>query len=129
MAITQKEKDYIDSLKNNEAQDTVNNVIDKLIRSEREINLIYNEEDGYWIADTSIPKFWRRLEKKNWKCIVTNLYPDGTVCSKTFISNSPKGITITDPTKKRELTEEQRQAIRDRFSKTSEEEDDESETE
>lgn len=127
MAVTQKEKDYIDSLKNSENKEETNTVTDKLIRSEREINIIYNEEDGYWIADTSIPKFWRRLEKKNWKCILINYYPDGTVCSKTFISNSPKGITITDPTKKRELTDEQRQAIRDRFTKSSEEVENESE--
>ena len=118
MAVSQKEKDYIESLKSEKIESQ--NVTEKLVHSEREIVIIYNEEDGYWQADTSIPKFWRRLEKKNWKCIRTQYYSDGTVCAKSFISNSPKGITIADPTKKRELTDEQRDAIRERFSKKNE---------
>ena len=118
MAVSQKEKDYIESLKTESIESQ--NVTEKLSRSEREIVIIYNEEDGYWQADTSIPKFWRRLEKKNWKCVRTQYYPDSTICAKSFVSDNSKGITISDPTRKRELTDEQREAIRERFSKKNE---------
>ena len=125
MAISQKEQDYLNSIKNNEKQDTNEQqvITEKLSRSDRELVIVYNEEEGVFYADTSIPKFWRRLEKKNWICINTQYYSDGTVCCKTF-KGSKKGITITDPFKKRELTDEQKQAIRDRFSKTNDDEED-----
>lgn len=122
------EKDYIESLKNNKEQDS-ELVSDKLSRDDRECILVYNEAEGVWYADTSIPKYWRRLEKKNWECIKTIYYSDGTICSKSF-KGSKKGVSITDPFKTRELTEEQRQAIRDRFSnKDTLEDEEEDETE
>lgn len=121
MAVSKKEQDYLNSIK--ETNDESTNVIsDKLSRDDRELVIVYNEAEGVFYADTSIPKFWRRLEKKNWECIHTQYYSDGTICSKSF-RGSKKGITITDPFKKRELSEEQLQKIRDRFSKTTNNED------
>ena len=121
MAVSKKEQDYLNSIK--EANDESTNIIsDKLSRDDRELVIVYNEAEGVFYADTSIPKFWRRLEKKNWECIHTQYYSDGTICSKSF-RGSKKGITITDPFKKRELSEEQLQKIRDRFSKTTNNED------
>lgn len=117
--MTQTEKDYIESMKTNEPTCDSDTVTDKLSRDEREIVLVYNEGERVWYADTSIPKFWRRLEKKGWECINTQYYSDGTVCCKSFkgAPGSSKGVTITDPFKKRELTDEQRQKIRERFAK------------
>ena len=89
----------------------------KLTQAEREFFLNYNELDKVWIAESSIPKFWRKLEKKNWICTNVQYYPDGTVCSKTFTSNCAKGISITDPTIKREMSEAQRQASKERLLK------------
>lgn len=121
MAVSKKEQEYLNSIK--ETNDESTNVIsDKLSRDDRELVIVYNEAEGVFYADTSIPKFWRRLEKKNWECIHTQYYSDGTICSKSF-RGSKKGITITDPFKKRELSEEQLQKIRDRFSKTTNNED------
>lgn len=119
MAMTQAEKDYIESMKTNEPTCDSDTITDKLSRDEREIVLVYNEGERAWYADTSIPKFWRRLEKKGWECINTQYYSDGTVCCKSFkgAPGSSKGVTITDPFKKRELTDEQRQKIRERFAK------------
>lgn len=119
MAMTQAEKDYIESMKTNEPTCDSDTITDKLSRDEREIVLVYNEGERVWYADTSIPKFWRRLEKKGWECINTQYYSDGTVCCKSFkgAPGSSKGITITDPFKKRELSDEQRQKIRERFAK------------
>ncbi|MBO7212421.1 MAG: hypothetical protein J6V44_15645 [Methanobrevibacter sp.] len=121
------ERKYVQSMKE-QISDIPETVSDKLGRDDRECIFVFNEAEGVWYADSSIPKFWRRLEKKNWVCTKTVYYSDGTVCSKQF-KGSKKGITITDPFKKRELTDEQRQAIRDRFSKNVEEEDIEDEFE
>ena len=112
MASNEKTKQYLDSL-NNEEVFASNS---KLTQAEREFILIYNELDRVWIAESSIPKFWRKLEKRNWTCTKVQYYSDGTICSKSFTSNSPKGITITDPTKaKKEMTEEQKQLAAERI--------------
>ena len=87
----------------------------KLTKEEREFYLNYSELDGVWVAETSIPKFWRKLEKKNWKCTGVQYYPDGQVCSKTFTSGNSKGISITDPTKVRVMSEENIEKSRQRF--------------
>jgi len=121
MAVSKKEQDYLNSIKE-KTEESTNIISDKLSRDDRELVIVYNEAEGVFYADTSIPKFWRRLEKKNWECIHTQYYSDGTICSKSF-RGSKKGITITDPFKKRELSEEQLQKIRDRFSKTTNNED------
>ena len=96
--------------------DTKDMINDRLTKEEREIVLIYNEAEGLWIAETSIPKYWRKLEAKNWKCTSTQYYNDGTVCSKSFVG-SKKGVSITDPFKVREVSEENRHKARERFMK------------
>ena len=87
----------------------------KLTQEEREIYLNYNELDRVWNAETSIPKFWRKLEKQCWVCTGVTYYPDGTVCAKTFTSTNTKGVSITNPFKTRNMTEEQKEAARQRF--------------
>ena len=118
-----KERQYVENMKNQDNSEISEEVSDKLSRDDRECIFVYNEAEGIWYADTSIPKYWRKLEKKNWICTKTIYYKDGTVCSKQF-KGSKKGINITDPFKKRELSAQQLQAIRDRFSKTSDEDED-----
>lgn len=87
----------------------------KLTKEEREFMLNYNELDDVWIAETNIPKFWRKLEKKNWICTSVQYYPDGQVLSKTFTSGGRKGVTITDPNKVRTMSEEDRERARQRL--------------
>lgn len=113
--MTNKEQQYLESLKTLEST-TSEGVLEKLSKEEREIVLIYNEAEGFWIAETSIPKYWRKLENKNWICTGTQYYKDGTICSKTF-KGSKKGVSITDPFKIREVSEENRQKARERFMK------------
>lgn len=81
----------------------------KLTQNERELVINYCEYDRIWYAESSIPKFWRRLEKKGWICTGTQYYPDGTVCSKSFTSGNSKGISITDPNRVRTISEESKQ--------------------
>lgn len=112
--MTQKEKDYVENIRNTAESESEEVVLEKLTKDEREIVLLYNEAEGVWYADTSIPKYWRKLEKKNWICIKTQYYKDGTICSKTF-KGSKKGVSIIDPFKKREMSDEQKEAVRQRF--------------
>lgn len=97
-----------------EQQEIAHTGFTKLGKEERECLLIFDDLEGVWYAETSIPKFWRRLEKKNWELIGTQFYPDGTICSKSF-RGSKKGVTITDPFKSRSMTDEQKEAARQRF--------------
>ena len=118
MVNNDKVKDYVESLSNENT--TASN--SKLTIYEREFYLNYNEFDKCWYAESSIPKFWRRLEKKNWECTDIRYYADGTVCSKAFKSNSPKGVSITDPTTVRTkvYTEEEKEVMRKRMQKMQE---------
>jgi hypothetical protein len=102
-------------MRKNEDISITENVSTKLSRDERELILLFNEGDGVWQAESSIPKWWRKLEAKNWKCVKTAYYDDGTVCSKCFVG-SKKGVSITDPFKTREISDDQREAARQRFS-------------
>ena len=114
MANNEQTKQYLESLKD----DNIFSSNTKLTPVERDFFLNYNELDKVWVAESYIPKFWRRLEKRNWTCTGVQYYADGTICSKTFTSNGPKGVTITDPTKaKREMTEEQKRACAERMQK------------
>lgn len=118
--MNEAEKQYVNSMKNVESNEPDGSgVTDKLSRDERECILVYNDAERVWYADSSIPKFWRRLEKKGWTLVSVQYYADGTVCSKSF-KGSSKGVSITDPFRKREMTEEQRQKVRERFAKTGE---------
>ena len=116
--MNEAERNYVDSLRNSDStnEPDASGVTDKLSRDERECILVYNDAERVWYADSSIPKFWRRLEKKGWTLVSTQYYSDGTVCSKSF-KGSSKGVSITDPFKKREMSEEQKQRIRERFAK------------
>ena len=116
--MNEAERKYVEAMKSSEASNEPDGsgVSEKLSRDERECILVYNDAERVWYADSSIPKFWRRLEKKGWTLVSTQYYSDGTVCSKSF-KGSSKGVNITDPFKKREMSEEQRQKIRERFAK------------
>jgi hypothetical protein len=55
-----------------------------LCKEERETHYIYNEEDGYWIADSTIPRDIHKLEKQHWIETGVQYYKDGTVMAKQF---------------------------------------------
>ena len=68
-------------LNSNEAEDQAEH---KLCREERETHYIYNEADGVWFADSSIPRDIHKLEKQHWIEIGVQYYKDGTVMAKQF---------------------------------------------
>lgn len=87
----------------------------KLMLEEQETHFHYDTIQKCWYADTSFPPHWRKLEKKNWECIDVSYFEDGSVMAKRFKSGSKKGLSITDPTKTRIMTDDQREAARKRL--------------
>ena len=88
--------------------------VQKLSKDERETALIYNEADGFWEIYTAVPKHIRRFDKLKYECVKTEFYENGEVFAK-FYKVPAKAISFRDPNKKRELTEEQRQAAAERL--------------
>ena len=87
----------------------------KLTREERETYINYCEADGFYEIETSIQSHIRKFDRLNYECTDTQFYEDNSVCSKRY--RVPKfAISFKKPVKvTRELTDEQRAAIRDRF--------------
>jgi len=56
----------------------------RLERCERETLYRYNEDEGEWIADSSIPRDIHKLENQGWTEILVQYYKDGSVMSKQF---------------------------------------------
>ena len=92
--------------------------IHKLEKVERETLYLFNEEEGVWIADSTIPRDIHKLEKQGWTCTKTQCYADGTVMSKTFTAPrnclSPRAYNPNKPKRSgRILTDEQKQKMQE----------------
>lgn len=88
--------------------------IKKLSIDEQETHL-YITCENQWEAYTTIPKDIRKFEKQGWKLKNEELYPDGSIYSRTYAA--PRcGITIRNPHPKK-VSEETRQKRAERFKK------------
>ena len=86
-----------------------------LTAEERETILNYNEENNYWEVYTAVRKHMNKFDKLGWECVNVEYYPDGEISGKSYkVPNW--AICFRSPVKK-ELTEEQRQAVRERLQK------------
>ena len=79
----------------------------KLLPEEREVVLVMDDKDRVWKASCSSPTYMRKFEKQGWKCVRTEYYKDGTVCTK-FYEAPCKSISIGKYERpKRNISEEQ----------------------
>ena len=85
----------------------------RLTPDERETILNYNEADNCWEVYTAVRKHMNKFEKLGWEVTNIEYYPDGEVFGK-FYKVPNRDISFRSPVK-REVTEEQRQAARERF--------------
>lgn len=85
----------------------------RLAIDERETILSYNEADNFWEVYTAVRKHMNKFEKLGWEVTNIEYYPDGEVFGK-FYKVPNRAISFRSPVK-REVTEEQRQAARERF--------------
>ena len=76
---------------------------------ERETILLFNMADGYWDVSTSIPAHMNKFKKLGWEQTNDNGYELSFKVPKN-------AIQFRNP-KKRELTEEQKQVLRERMRK------------
>ena len=84
---------------------------------ERETTLNYNEADNCWEVYTAVSKHINKFDKLGWECTNIEYYPDGEVSGK-FYKVPNCAISFRSPVKiKRSMTEEQRQAARERLQK------------
>ena len=94
-----------------------------LTKEERETIYRFNESEGVWIADSTILKDIHKLEKQKWIEINAQYYKDGTIMAKQFKAPrnclSPRSYNPNKP--KRTMTEEQKQAAKERMQKMWEE--------
>lgn len=84
----------------------------RLLPEEREIVLIMDDRDRVWRASCSSPTYMRKFEKQGWKCVKTEYYNDGTVCTK-FYEAPCKSISIGKYERpRRVMSDEQKERMR-----------------
>lgn len=71
----------------------------KFTLEERETLLNYNPIDNVWVADSNIPKHFRKLIKQGWNPIRQYVYEDGTVCGMV-LTGPERAITFRNTSKK-----------------------------
>lgn len=93
-------------------QDNV--AIQRLTKDERETILTYNEADGYWEIYTGVQSHIRKFDKLNYDVTNVDYYEDGTVAGK-FYKVPKNAISFRDPSKKRNISEEQKAMLAERM--------------
>lgn len=96
-----------------QAQRPTSEQVQRLTKDERETILVYNEADGYWTIYSAVQPHIRKFDKLNYPITDIDYYPDGEVAGK-FYQVPKNAISFKDPTKKRNISEEQKQALRER---------------
>lgn len=91
-----------------------NVVIQRFTKEERETILTYNEADGYWEIYTGVQSHIRKFDKLNYEVTNVDYYEDGTVAGK-FYKVPKKAISFRDPSKKRNISEEQKAMLAERM--------------
>lgn len=86
--------------------------IQRLTKDERETILSYNEADGYWTIYSAVQSHIRKFDKLNYPITDIDYYPDGEVAGKFY--QVPKNAISFKSPKKRNISEEQKQALRER---------------
>mgnify|MGYP001005588418 CR=1 FL=1 len=106
-------------LNNNEAEEQGEHRLEK---AERETHYIFNEADGYWIADSTLPRDIHKLEKQHWIETSVQYYKDGTVMAKQFKAPrnclSPRDYNPNKP--KREMSAEHKAKVMEALTKSRE---------
>ena len=91
-----------------------NVAIQRLTKDERETILTYNEADGYWEIYTAVQSHIRKFDKRNYEVTEVDYYPDGEIAGK-FYKVPKNAISFRDPSKKRNISEEQKAMLAERM--------------
>lgn len=84
----------------------------KLTREEMETHISIDNVEGVAIIDTSVPKDINKCKKLGYEIIRENHYGDGSICSAAF--RVPRRCVSFRSIEKREVSEEQREKMRER---------------
>jgi hypothetical protein len=80
-------------------------IYNKPTLEERETHLNYDPIDDVWVADSNIPKHFRKFLKQGWTPIRQYVYEDGTVCAM-LLKGPERAITVRN-VKKKQMSEKQ----------------------
>lgn len=87
-----------------------------LTAEERETLLRFDYLDQCWYVETSVPTHITKFKKQGWEIVSQTLSKDGSIQAVEFKCDNPSSIIIGKAEKKkRELTEEQRESLRQRM--------------
>ena len=86
--------------------------VQRLTKEERETACVYNEADGYWTIYSAVQSHIRKFDKLNYPVTDIDYYPDGEIAGKFY--QVPKNAISFKSPKKRHISEEQKQALRER---------------
>ena len=87
-----------------------------LTAEERETILRFDYLDQCWYVETSVPTHITKFKKQGWEIVSQTLSKDGSIQAVEFKCDNPSSISIGNVEKrKRELTEEQRENLRQRM--------------
>ena len=85
----------------------------RLTKYEQEVHLSFNEEDKTWEAYVSSQGYIKKFDEAGWECVKTQYYSNGEVMAKFY--KAPKNaVSIRKIKEKRELTEEERNVLKER---------------
>lgn len=92
---------------------TTDTLTTRLSADERETHLYIENNAKVVIMDSTIPRDYNKALRQGWTPIRKTVYPDGTVCG--YILEAPLRCLSFRSVKKREYSEEQLNAMRDRM--------------
>ena len=85
-------------------------------QEERETLLRYDYLDQCWYVETSVPTHITKFKKQGWEIVSQTVNENGNVQVVEFKCDNPSSVIIGKAEKKkRELTEEQRESLRQRM--------------
>lgn len=90
-----------------------------LTSEERETILRYDYLEKCWYMETSISTHWNKALKQKWEVVSKTVNEDNKVQSMVFKCDNPSSISIRGAEKKkRTLTDEQKEKLRNQLKKT-----------
>lgn len=83
----------------------------KLLKEERETIITISEDEISWNISTNIQKDYNKFVKQNWNQVERINYEDGKLMEARFIVPR-KAISFRNYSKKREVSEEQKEKLK-----------------
>lgn len=106
--------EYIETINNDDTIEEYNeNKIYRLTKAEREVILNIDDELKEWSAYVSSPSWMKKFEEAGWECVKEDHYANGDIVAKVYKAPA-KQVIIAKKRKARNISEEEKEALRER---------------